>query len=128
MSQNMKNPSKDNWHWGAWNDYPRIQYSRGDSNLNPVSINVSILMFAFLPQYIYNKIHIYVYMYSYNIHIIQYIIYMIHVKHIQFEIQHNTVRITMDSSDSNLILSAWISNLMFAHQVQYIYTTNIHKS
>ena len=51
MSQNMKNPSKDNWHWGAWNDYPRIQYSRGDSNLNPVSINVSILMFAEPIQY-----------------------------------------------------------------------------
>ena len=28
-------------------DYPRIQYGWGDSNLNPVSINVSILMFAF---------------------------------------------------------------------------------
>ena len=28
------------------NDYPGIQYSWGDSNLNPVSINVSILMFA----------------------------------------------------------------------------------
>ena len=27
-------------------DYPGIQYGWGDSNLNPVSINVSILMFA----------------------------------------------------------------------------------
>ena len=100
-----------------------IQYCWGDSNLNPVSINVSILMFAYLPQYMYNKIHIHVYVYCIHIrYIIQYIIHMIQTNVYSLKYNHNTFRITMVSSDSNLILSAWIFQIWCLHTKDNTFT------